>query len=444
MKEFIPLKEFFLDPILSTATIGSMLMCLASSLVGVIAFIQKRSLIGEALSHATYPGIILSILLFLPFLSLHELVFPLLVIGGAFLSGAFGIKVLFWLEKKLRIHSDVALCFVLSTFLGVGVLLVSRLQFLAPSFHQKAQVFLYGQAATMLTSHLYLYGALGFALILFLCLFYHPLKVSYFDEVHAKVIGLQTRWMTSLTQILIVLAVVIGIRSVGVVLMAGMLIAPAACARQMVKNLGQMFFVSGAVGLLSGFLGNYFSVNLSIAIMRAQPLWKVTLPTGPMILVVATGFALLALLFAGNRGLVVRVYRKYQFQLKCVQENLLKGLYKEPSRSSLKELSLIHRLSRISLLGVCYLLSIKGLVLLKKGRCLLTEMGSKRAERIVRLHRLWEVYLFDCLGIRAERVHKSAEEMEHIITPELEKKLSTFLNHPKKDPHNQTIPEATL
>lgn len=63
-------------------------------------------------------------------------------------------------------------------------------------------------------------------------------------------------------------------------------------------------------------------------------------------------------------------------------------------------------------------------------------MGGK----IVRLHRLWEVYLVDYLGIGAERVHRSAEEMEHIITPELETKLTLILNNPKYDPHHQLIP----
>ena len=73
----------------------------------------------------------------------------------------------------------------------------------------------------------------------------------------------------------------------------------------------------------------------------------------------------------------------------------------------------------------------------------LTEIGRKRAKRIIRLHRLWEAYLFTCLDIQAENVHKSAEEMEHIITPELEEELVKLLGDPKKDPHNQDIPESS-
>ena len=63
-----------------------------------------------------------------------------------------------------------------------------------------------------------------------------------------------------------------------------------------------------------------------------------------------------------------------------------------------------------------------------------------RAARIIRLHRLWEVYLANYLGFKVDRVHRNAEEMEHIITPELEKELISLLEDPTHDPHSQPIP----
>ena len=75
-----------------------------------------------------------------------------------------------------------------------------------------------------------------------------------------------------------------------------------------------------------------------------------------------------------------------------------------------------------------------------RGEYVLTEKGRKRADYIVRLHRLWEVYLVDYLGKRAEEVHASAEEMEHILTPELERELTELLGNPHSDPHAQPIP----
>ena len=75
------------------------------------------------------------------------------------------------------------------------------------------------------------------------------------------------------------------------------------------------------------------------------------------------------------------------------------------------------------------------------GNCYqLTADGRGRAANIVRLHRLWEVYLANYLEVGGERVHRNAEEMEHILTPELEKELIRLLNDPKQDPHQQPIP----
>ena len=72
----------------------------------------------------------------------------------------------------------------------------------------------------------------------------------------------------------------------------------------------------------------------------------------------------------------------------------------------------------------------------------LTKEGKRRAEKLIRLHRLWEVYLVH-MGQHSKRVHRSAEEMEHILTPEIEKELLILLDDPKKDPHEQPIPGAS-
>lgn len=74
----------------------------------------------------------------------------------------------------------------------------------------------------------------------------------------------------------------------------------------------------------------------------------------------------------------------------------------------------------------------------------LTHEGKKTGAHIVRLHRLWEAYLVYSLGLKIERVHKSAEEMEHILTPEIEKKLTELLDNPEQDPHHQPIPQRGL
>jgi len=428
----IPLVEFFTDPILAASTIGSMLMGFSSALVGVLVYVRRRALIGETLSHATYPGIVLGVTFF------SASSFPVVALLGAFLSGLIGLYLVHYLEERLKLNSDTALCFVLSTFLGMGVLFASRLQFTEPVWFQKVQALLYGQAATMLLIHVYIYAALAILMALFVIFNHTVLKVANFDRDFAKTSGLSIQWIDYATLVLIVLAIVIGIRSVGVVLMAGMLIAPAVTARQFARKFWHMFVFASVFGVAIGFLGMVLSVNGSL-LLRERYGEKFLLPTGPTILVVATIFVIFALVFATRRGLVSRVIRRNKFKMNCLEENILKYLYKAKSAVGGHDLKEVMRLSAPVLFVVLAMMRAKGFL---KGYTL-TELGSKRAKRIIRLHRLWEVYLFTCLDVQAENVHKSAEEMEHIITPELEEELIKLLGDPKKDPHNQVIPEKS-
>ena len=117
--KWITIWSFFTDPVLQAATLGSILMCIASSLVGVFAIIKKRSLVGEALSHATYPGIAVGVIVFAAFFTQFEILFVPIVFCGAFLSAYLGLKLMRYLEEKRHVSSDSALCVVLSGFLGI-------------------------------------------------------------------------------------------------------------------------------------------------------------------------------------------------------------------------------------------------------------------------------------------------------------------------------------
>ena len=370
--------NLFTDPVVAAPMWGCLLMGVASALVGVLIYVRRRSLVGETLSHAAYPGIVLSALLMSS---------PWAALLGASLSGLLGLYFVQVLERRFRVSSDTALCFVLSTFLGVGVLLASRMQFTEPVAFQKVQALLYGQAATMLIVHVYGYALLTLAIVLFILIFRRALQVVNFDRDFSKVCGLSVTVIDGLTMGVIVLATVMGIRSVGVVLMAGMLIAPAVAARPFVNSFGKMLSVSVLMGLAMGFFGMLASVETKM-------------PTGPMIILVATGIVLLS----AGQSLVRRLVRRSAFKVKCIEENVLKYLYKGGAFSELAE---VMHVSRLFLRVLLWNLSD----CIQQGA--LTELGKKRAQRIVRLHRLWEVYLVTQLDVLAEDVHRSAEEMEH-------------------------------
>ena len=82
----------------------------------------------------------------------------------------------------------------------------------------------------------------------------------------------------------------------------------------------------------------------------------------------------------------------------------------------------------------------KGMVVRQDNGYQLNTSGEEEGKRIVRIHRLWEMYLTEKMNIAADHVHDDAEAIEHIITPEMEEKLARLLDFPDKDPHNKTIP----
>lgn len=436
---------FFTDPVLRAPTLGCMLMCLAASLMGVIVFLRRQSLIGEALSHASYPGVILGVLAagILSIQESQELQLSILALIGAFLTSLLGLWAIHFLERRMRVPSDAALCFVLSTFFGIGLTITSEVQFSFTSLYKQALTYLYGQAATMTDIHIIIYGFLALAVMIIILLLYKELQVMTFDRQYAKSLGIRVRSIDLLLFILVAIAVIIGIRSVGVVLMSAMLIAPAVAARQFTNHLSILLILAAFFGMLSGFLGNYFSVQLTESLARTYPAARIILPTGPMIVLVATVICTISLLFAPERGLLIRLWRIARFRYTCICENILKEMWRIDPKSaiSLEHIGKYQTISRLYLNFLLRRMVQNGWIEREKDALYrLTADGQHRAARIVRLHRLWEVYLANYLGMGTERVHRNAEEMEHILTPELERELTLLLKDPTQDPHQQPIP----
>jgi manganese/zinc/iron transport system permease protein len=436
------LLQYFTDPVFKAPMIGSIFMCIGASLMGVLVLIRKKSLLAESLSHASYPGVVLSMIFFhFFFRSLEDWSF-LGVLLGAFLSSLLGLWAIDKIVRVGKISSDAALCFVLASFFGVGLLFASGIQISLAKVYKEIQFYLYGQTATMTDIHIVIYAILSSAVIVFLMAFFKQIQATLFSPSFAESIGIKARLMDKAFFVLLALSVVIGIRSVGIVLMSSMLIAPAVAARQLTNKLSTMLLLAAIFGLFSGFLGNYISIEMSLWLNSLYPERTFSLPTGPVIALVGSSFAFLSLLFSPKRGFLFRIARIGCFKYRCFEENLLKSLWKK-GKMLFSELKSAHPSQRL-FLSFFLMRLIRGGWIVREGlHYLLTKDGHLKAERIIRIHRLWELYLADHLGMGVEKVHRSAEEMEHIITPELEKKLCAFMSHPTKDPHAQPIPKRS-
>lgn len=436
--------SYFVDPVLRAPTLGSMLMGLSAGLIGTIAVLRREALVGEALSHAAYPGLIAGMLvagLLFP-VTAGDDAYALAALVGGTVTALASIAAIHAMQKRLRIPADAALCFILAATFGIGVTLASHLQFTDAVAYRRSTVLLYGQAATMTDFHVLLYAILALVIALSLTLLYKEIQLITFDRPYALSLGIAVKSLEAFLFFLLTVAVIIGIRTVGVVLMSAMLIAPPVAARQFTDRLAPLLWLSAFLGLVAGFYGNYFSTEASQLLMTLYPDSRLTLPTGPMISLTAAVICLAALLFAPQRGLLGRLWRIARFRYSRLQENILKFIWHTPGHhTDLAALSDYLGARRLYLsLALRRLRSQGWLTKADNSQWHLTTDGEARAAKIVRLHRLWEVYLADYLGIGAERVHRSAEEMEHIITPSLERELTALLADPKVDPHHQPIP----
>lgn len=428
------------DPIFRVPIIGAILMCFTSALVGVICVLKKKSLLGEALSHATYPGVVISASIAQGLFTLSEGMVSIAILTGAFLFSIIGLLTIEYMEKKQGVDSDVALCFVLSTFLGVGILLASKIQITHALVYQQIQIFLYGQIATLLKIHLWIYGTLALVTCLVIYALFKEIRISIFDKNYAKSIGIPSKWINTACFVIIIWAIVIGIRSVGIIMMSGMLIIPATTARQCTSRLSTLFILSGVFGIISALIGSILSLQPLLIKSSGKSLY---MPTGPLIVLAASALCLISLLFAPSRGLLFRKIRILRFNYKCLLENIVKKVWQLQTDGSVPLIEIKRCFPYFPFLFTIslYQLQRKHWITRQNGQVALTQEGAARARYIVRLHRLWEAYLFSCLDVDIKKVHASAEEMEHILTRELEADLTDLLKNPKFDPHYQTIPE---
>lgn len=435
--------SYFTDAVLRGPTIGSMLMCLTAALIGSIVLLRKQSLVGEALSHAAYPGVIFGIIIAGALAFENEILITALITLGAFTTALLGLWSINILEKKLKVRMDSSLCFILSAFFGIGITLASQVQFTHTALYRQSLTYLYGQAATMTDIHIFIYGLLALTASIIIFLLAKELQAITFNREYSKSLGIKVKSIDVIISILTAVAVVIGIRSVGVVLMSAMLITPAAAARQYTHRFNVMLLLAAFIGLISAYFGVYSSVEITSYLAKQYPKARLILPTGPMIVLVASLICFVSLLFAPERGLLLRLIRIKRFQYRSLQENLLKAIWRISPNAPINfdQIAKYQKTSKIFLHIILKQMILKGW--LKKSdpnSYSLTDNGSKRAANIIRLHRLWEVYLVKYIGVGPDRVHRNAEEIEHILTPEIEKELTLLLNDPDLDPHFQKIP----
>jgi manganese/zinc/iron transport system permease protein len=286
-------QQLFTDYTVRTITLGTSITGIICGILGSFAVLRKQSLLGDAISHAALPGIVIAYLV----TGSKE---PLVLFIGALISGLAGTMWIMGITSNTHLKSDTALGLVLSVFFGFGMLLLSYMQKLPDANQAGLDKFLFGQAATLMMRDLYLIAGSGGIALVLVFLFYKEFKILAFDPQYARTIGFNVRALDIVLTSLIVIAIVVGLQTVGVVLMSAMLLAPAAAARQWTNRLSIMIVLSAGIGAFSGITGTALSASVS------------NLSTGPVIVLIASGFVLISFLFGTERGLALRPFRKWK------------------------------------------------------------------------------------------------------------------------------------
>ena len=246
---------------------------------------RKESLIGDGLSHAALPGVVIAFLL----TGIKDI--EVLIIGAA-LSAITAAWLITITVENSKIKFDGALATILSAFFGLGMVLLTYLQSLNNAGQAGLSKFIFGQAATILARDVYITSAAALIIIVLTALFWKELKLISFDVEYAKTLQIPVTFTLILYRSLLIMTIIIGIQSVGAILISSLLIAPAVGARQWTNKLGTMCILAGLFGMVSAMGGTIWSTTVQ------------KLSTGPAIIVILSVIVLLSLIFAPNRGIL--------------------------------------------------------------------------------------------------------------------------------------------
>jgi manganese/zinc/iron transport system permease protein len=294
-----------LSPTLITVVMAATLIGILSGVLGSFLVLKGQSLLGDVISHAALPGVVAG------FLVTGERGFAAILLG-ALVSGALAGLTVQLLRRGTGIKSDAALGTVLSLYFAAGVVMLS----VAQEFPGSAglDVFLFGQAASVLRADLPLMMGVVAGVLAIVALFWKEFTLIAFDREAARAQGLPVAALETLMTVLIATAIVLGLSLAGVVLMVAMLIAPAVAARQWVRSLLPMVLLAAGFGVISGVSGAVLSaLGPGVA-------------TGPVMVLFACGLAALSVFLSPERGLLARWLRQRRMRASLRRRQVLAAL----------------------------------------------------------------------------------------------------------------------
>lgn len=299
--------ELFSDYTARTILLGAASLGIVSGVVGSYAVLRKQSLVGDVMSHAALPGIVLAFII----MGVKE---QLPIFIGAALSAVLAVFLINLVTSNSRVKTDSAMGMALSVFFGLGLVLLTYAQKMPDANQAGLDKFLFGQAEALVEKDVLVIGVTGLFALLVVGLFWKEFKLLCFDPDFGGTMGFSMKSLDLLVTAVIVSAIVIGLQTVGVVLMSSMLIAPAVAARQWTGSMGSMVILSASVAAVSGVTGVALSAGLE------------NVPTGPAVIVCVSVIAFFSVLFSPNGFFTLR-FKDARSRREIKRDYVLKALH---------------------------------------------------------------------------------------------------------------------
>jgi len=373
----------------SVVVVGSAILGICAGVLGCFAVLRQRSLVGDALSHAALPGVAVAFLI-------TGAKDTGTLLAGAAVAGLVGALLMVGIERTSRVRPDAAIGVVLSSFFSLGIVLLTYIANQNNANQAGLEKYLFGQAAGLLERDLMIMGALCLAALVAVAVGFRALKTTLFDSSFAGSLGLRVRTLEIAMTALLVVAVIVGIRAVGAILMVALLIVPAVTARQFAGRLALMLPLAGLVGAAVGVAGGLLSTAAEI-------------PTGPVIVLVGVALVIVSVLAAPGRGVLWRARRLRRDRRRRSTEGVLVDLetaiHAGPPPSE-AELALVTGRPRRALRRALRDLERAGMLARERygsaatlrrdvaaERLHLTESGAAAAHAVLDGRRLWTAWL---------------------------------------------------
>jgi manganese/zinc/iron transport system permease protein len=402
----------------------------ACALVGCFLVLRRMSLMGDALSHAVLPGLVIAFL-FSGSLSILPL------FAGAVACGLLTTFLTQTLHQYAHVPSDASMGVVFTSLFALGVVLVKQcvagLHFdIACVYEGTLELVSLAEPVAGLPRPLFTTLVVLTVNLAVLALLWKELKLSSFDPALATTMGISATAMHYLLMTLVAVTAVASFEAVGSILVVAMLIVPAATAHLLTDRLSVMVVLAAAVGVAASVLGYW-----------AAGLWNTNI-AGMM--TVAAGFLYaLAVLFSPRYGICSKLLHNARMALQVLREDLLGLLYRVEELGSEKHLT---RGEAGEAIGGGWLawwgmraLGREGLIVRQDEGLALTDQGRDAARQLVRSHRLWETYLVQYLNLPLDHVHEPAHRVEHFIDQGLQENLESEIDSSGQDPHGREIPD---